>query len=142
MPPIPWRPIADWFQQHQILLGWLAGFSLITFLGSLIVVPLVIVKLPKDFMVRNQRAVRSWPALLYVPLLVIKNLAGIVFILVGLALLFLPGQGVLTIAIGLLLIDLPGKRNMVRRLIGQPQVFLAINKLRSRFGKDPFQLPE
>ena len=70
----------------------------------------------------------------------IKNGLGLVFLLAGFAMLFLPGQGVLTMLIGVSLIDFPGKRTIERKLIGSPAVLKSINALRRKFGKPPFTL--
>jgi hypothetical protein len=51
--------------------------------------------------------------------------------------LVLPGQGVLTILLGIALLDLPGKRHLERRLIALPTVLRTINKLREKFGRPP-----
>ena len=67
--------------------------------------------------------------------MVIKNAIGILFFLSGLAMLFLPGQGLLTMFIGLVLIDFPRKQILVRRILGYRRVLRAINRLRRKFGK-------
>jgi len=67
----------------------------------------------------------------------LKNLIGVVFLLGGIAMLLLPGQGVLTMLIGVSLMDLPGKRKLERKLIGQPAVLRTINRFRGKFGRPP-----
>jgi hypothetical protein len=64
---------------------------------------------------------------------------GVIFILGGLAMLVLPGQGLLTIVIGVSLLDFPGKRVLERRLLSRPMVLQAINRLRQRFGRPPLR---
>lgn len=113
--------------------------SLVGFVGSLIVIPIILVRLPEDFF--DDRRPRTWmqdhhPVLQIVGHLV-KNVLGVVFLLAGLAMLFLPGQGLLTMLIGISMLDFPGKRRLERRLIGQPSVLGAINKLRDKFRKPP-----
>lgn len=113
--------------------------SLVGFVGSLIVIPIILVRLPEDFF--DDRRPRTWmqdhhPVLQIVGHLV-KNVIGVVFLLAGLAMLFLPGQGLLTMLIGISMLDFPGKRRLERRLIGQPSVLGAINKLRDKFQKPP-----
>lgn len=113
--------------------------SLVGFVGSLIAIPIILVRLPKDFF--DDRRPRTWmrdhhPVLQIVGHLV-KNVIGVVFLLAGFAMLFLPGQGLLTMLIGISMLDFPGKRRLERRLIGQPSVLGAINKLREKFQKPP-----
>ncbi len=72
----------------------------------------------------------------------VKNVTGVLFILMGLAMLLLPGQGLLTIAIGLSLTDFPGKHKMVGHLLRRGPVLRGANWLRIKAGKlplDPFE---
>ena len=85
------------------LLLWLAVSSLFMFVGTLIAIPVILVRLPADYF--DIRKPRPWmeahhPILRVVGHL-LKNLVGLDFVLAGLAMLLLPGQGVLTILIGL-----------------------------------------
>jgi hypothetical protein len=113
--------------------------SVISFIGSLIAIPFLLIRLPPDYF--DQRYPRTWMQahhpLLRVSGLVLKNLAGIVFLFAGFLMLFLPGQGVLTMVIGLSLMDFPGKRALERKLVGQPAVLRTINKLREKFNRPP-----
>jgi len=69
-----------------------------------------------------------------------KNILGVVFLLAGIAMLVLPGQGVLTIVMGISLMDFPKKRLLEAKLIGQPLVISNVNRLRARFGKPPLTI--
>lgn len=69
--------------------------------------------------------------------LALKNVVGVLFLLAGIAMLVLPGQGVLTILIGLSLIDFPGKHRLEARLVRQRMVRHAIDSVRQRFGRPP-----
>jgi len=71
---------------------------------------------------------------------VAKNAAGVVFVLAGLAMLVLPGQGILTILIGLTLVNFPGKRSLEKRIVRQEKVCFAINWMRSRAGRPPLKI--
>ena len=62
-------------------------------------------------------------------------------VLVGVAMLLLPGQGILTILIGLMLLDFPGKRGLERRLVQQPAVWRAINWMRAKAHQPALELP-
>ena len=124
------------------LLLWLAVSSLFMFVGTLIAIPIILVRLPADYF--DIRKPRPWmenhhPILRVVGHLV-KNLVGLVFLLAGLAMLLLPGQGVLTILIGLSLLEFPGKRRLEAKLVGQQTVLNTINKMRAKFGKPPLIL--
>jgi hypothetical protein len=122
------------------LLVKVAVISAIAFVGTLIVIPFILVRLPEDYF--DVRVPRSWmeghhPALRLVTR-ALKNIVGVVFLLAGLSMLVLPGQGVLTILIGLSLVDFPGKQRLEARIIGHPRVLSTVNSLRGKFGKPPF----
>lgn len=124
------------------MLVWLAVLSVVGFVATLIAIPWILVRLPanyfdvrvaRPFMARRNPLLRSIAA-------VAKNIVGLVFLLAGIAMLVLPGQGVLTILMGISLMDFPKKRLLEAKLIGQPLVFSGINRLRARFGKPPLTL--
>jgi hypothetical protein len=122
----------------KVLVG-LTVASLVGFIGSLIAIPLILVRLPPDYF--DTRVPRHWmkdhhPVLRVIGLAV-KNAVGLVFLLAGFAMLFLPGQGILTMLIGISLVDFPGKRRLEATLIGQPTVLSAINSMRNKFNKPP-----
>jgi hypothetical protein len=113
--------------------------SLVFFVGSLIAIPFILVRLPADFF--DIRVPRPWmkdhhPVLRLVGHL-IKNTVGIIFLFAGFLMLFLPGQGILTMLIGISMLDFPGKRKLEASMIGQPTVLNAINSMREKFGKPP-----
>jgi hypothetical protein len=123
---------------HDTLL-FLFVLSVISFIGSLIAIPFLLVRLPHDYF--DERHPRTWmqdhhPVLRIVGL-ALKNIAGLAFLLAGFLMLFLPGQGLLTMLIGITLMDFPGKRTLERKLVGQPTVLRTINKLREKFNRPP-----
>jgi hypothetical protein len=115
----------------------LTVLSIVFFVGSLIAIPFILVRLPADFF--DIRVPRPWmedhhPVLRVLGHLV-KNMVGAIFLFVGFLMLFLPGQGILTMLIGISMLDFPGKRKVEAKLIGQPTVLHAINGMREKFGK-------
>ena len=66
-----------------------------------------------------------------------KNALGSLFIVAGLAMLVLPGQGIITTVVGLLLIDFPGKFGLERWLARRRPLMRWINWIRSRSGRPP-----
>jgi len=123
---------------HEVLWS-LFVLSIVGFIGSLIVIPFILVRLPPQYF--DVRYPRTWmkedhPVLRWVGL-ILKNVVGVVFFLAGVAMLFLPGQGLLTMLIGLSLVDFPGKRRLESKLIGQATVLKTINALRHKFGQPP-----
>ncbi len=132
--------MTQWIEQNRVLLGWLTAASLVMFVGTLIVVPALVVRIPADYFAHARRRPSEWarghPAVRLVAL-VLKNALGLVFLLAGIAMLVLPGQGLLTMLIGLLMIDFPGKYRVERWLVMRPRVLGAMNWLRRRRGRAP-----
>jgi hypothetical protein len=145
---MPWifkmTQIFAWFRAHDAVLWWLGALSLVTFVGSLILIPWLVVRIPADYFTRDrhrpQRHPRQHPVLLVFGLIV-KNLLGMAFVVAGLIMLLLPGQGVLTILIGLTLMNFPGKHALERRIVQQPAVLRAINWIRAKAHRPALQVP-
>jgi len=128
----------------QEVLLTLFVFSVVGFVGSLIAIPFILVRLPPHYF--DERHPRPWmedhhPVLRLVGH-VIKNTVGVVLLMAGFAMLFLPGQGIVTMLIGISLLDFPGKRRLEAKLIGQPSVLRAINALRERYGQPPLTVAD
>ena len=128
----------EWVHSTNLLV-YLFAASVVTFIGSLIAIPLILVRLPAHYF--DERHPRIWlkdhDPLLRMLAMGLKNLLGLLFVLAGIAMLVLPGQGVLTMLIGLSLMDFPGKLTLERKLVSTPMVLKAINLLRERFGRAP-----
>ncbi len=136
-----WRSMPEINEQ---LIAILIGVSVVTFVGTLIVVPWLLVRLPSDYFVRESREptmfARAHPVVRQL-LIVLKNLLGGIFILGGMAMLVLPGQGILTILLGVSLIDFPGKYTLERKLVQRKAVHRSINWIRRKRGKGPIEVP-
>src|SRR4051812_44442876 len=109
----------------------LVVFSVVAVVASVVLVPRFLAKLPPDYL-RSESA----PSL-SMPLRIVRNLLGIVLVLLGLAMLRLPGQGLLTLLVGVLLVDFPGKHRLVVRLLSRPKVLALVNRLRGHRGSPP-----
>ena len=118
--------------------------SIIGFVGSLIAIPWILIRLPGDYF--DMRVPRHWmkdhhPVLRVIGLIV-KNCLGAVFLMAGFLMLFLPGQGVLTMLIGISFMDFPNKRKLEARIVGQPAILNTINRVRHTFNKPPLIVAE
>ena len=76
---------------------------------------------------------------LRVVLRVLRNLLGLLLVLLGVVMLLLPGQAIITILIGVFVMDFPGKRRFERWVIARPRVMKALNSLRHRAGQPPIE---
>lgn len=120
----------------------LTVLSVVFFVGSLIAIPFILVRLPTDFF--DTRVPRRWMENHH-PVLrllghIVKNVVGAIFLFAGFLMLFLPGQGILTMLIGVTMLDFPGKRRLEAKMIGQPAVLNTINSMRQKFGKLPLTI--
>jgi len=134
----------EWAQYHSLILWGVSVVSLVTFIGTAVALPFFVARIPEDYFLRpNARSPWCYsnsPA--HLPYLVIRNLAGVVFVIAGIVMLFIPGQGILTILVGVMLMNFPGKRLLALRSIRQPKVFGAINWMRARSQRPPLVLPQ
>ena len=121
------------------VLIWFAVSSVFMFVGTLIAIPIILMRLPADYF--DIRKPRPWMENHH-PVLrllghIVKNVVGAIFLFAGFLMLFLPGQGVLTMLIGLSLIEFPGKRRVEAKIVGQSTVLSTINAMRAKFDKPP-----
>lgn len=131
----------DWLAAHGGLAFWASGVSIGSLLLAVALLPVVLGGLPVDYF-RNpvRRGPKRHPALALTGQ-ILRNVFGFILLLVGIALLLLPGQGLLTMIAGLVLMQFPGKFRLERALAARPGVFKALNWLRARRGKPPFEPP-
>ena len=133
-----------WSEAHRWVVWAVAAGSLGSLVLSGVLVSVVLIHLPTDHY-SKPRFSRLAPSddgvlarLMGGAALVVRNVLGWVFVLAGIAMLVLPGQGLLSILAGLVLIDFPGKHRLERRLLESPGVRKAMNWLRRRAGRPPF----
>lgn len=132
----------DWIHSHEQFVWWLAIASLATFVLTLILVPLILIRLPSDYFSysrrRDARVRLETPALRLI-FVIVKNIVGAAFVALGAVLIMLPGQGLLTMLVGIMMLDFPGKYRFERWLVQSTAVRRAINWIRRRAGKVPLE---
>ncbi|MGI8605488.1 MAG: PGPGW domain-containing protein [Verrucomicrobiales bacterium] len=137
--------MGDFFSQNKELWWWLGGFGVVISIGTLIAIPIVIVRMAPDYFLEDrdldsslagQRPVLRWAGL------ILKNVVAVLLIVAGIAMIVLPGQGLLTILIGLMICNFPGKRRVQLRILRIKAVGRAMNGLRAKFGRPPLELPD
>ena len=133
-----------WIQANAtVLLTGLGVLSVATFVLSLVALPIVVAKLPEDYFVAKRERVLPWRSARPVrdTLLVVgRNILGVALVAGGIAMLFLPGQGLLTIAIGLLIIDLPRKRAFEAWVLSWKPIHKGLDWLRRKANKPVLRL--
>lgn len=143
-----WNVISGWI---SLLLDLIANHWLffVVFSGASLVLSIVgcaamITYLPPDYFkeTSHERPIKNPILRFFVS--VLKNIIGLLLIVVGalLSVPGVPGQGLLTILTGLIISDFPGKKRLARRIIRIRAVYLAANKIRTNFKRPPLQLNE
>jgi len=128
---------------EQLLL-WSTVASVVAVIATVIGLPWVITRLPHDYFSRPRREVwrdSSQEPVFALVLGVLKNLLGLVLVILGLIMLVTPGQGILTLLAGFLLMNFPGKYQLERWLVLRPGVLRGLNWLRERHDHAPFDSP-
>ena len=136
--------LSDFFERYTTEIAVLAGFSVLLFFLALFGLPLIIIAMPANYFVRpkKHRLDRYGHPVVTAILLAAKNILGLVFIVIGIVLLFMPGQGLLAIFAGIMLLNFPGKRRLELAIICRPSIRRVIGWIRSRAKKPPLILPD
>ncbi len=138
--------LPDWMKglaTPEVVTG-LFVFSMVTLVATVVGVPWFFCRIaPDHFLDEDRHSILSAPrGSRWRPALVLlKNVVGVLLVLLGVLLLVLPGQGLLTIIVGLLLVSFPGKRHFERWLVSREPVFRGINAMRRRAHREPLERP-
>jgi hypothetical protein len=139
--------IGKLIQTNETVFWWLTVTSIAAFFATLIIVPWFVIRIPSDYfsdsnIERRRMPWPNWHPLVRRILLGGRNVLGYVFIVVGGAMLVLPGPGILTIVVGIMLLNFPGKYRFERWMIKRRPVMRSINWLRRLAKKAPIVLDE
>lgn len=121
--------MVEWLREHPGLM-LSGGLSLVLLVAGVLGAPAVVARLPADFFTREGRATSVW-----------IGVAGWVLVVVGIAMLILPGPGVVVLVVGVVLADFPGKRRFLRWLLGRGRILDGLNRMRARRGKAALERP-
>ena len=126
------------------ILQWLGLMSVVTFIGSLLFIPWLILRLESDYFISRQRASElqnRYHPLIALLVVVFRNGLGLLLLAAGVAMIFLPGQGIITLIIGLSVMVFPGKQVLLEKVVQQERVRKSLNWIRRKGGKSPFVFP-
>lgn len=133
---------ASWIQSHETFLAWAFAASIAMFVGGLVGVPWLIVRMPHDFFLRHDKPRPYRHPAVHAILVIVRNVIGWVLLVAGIAMIVLPGQGLLTILVAIALMDFPGKRRVELALARQRHIHRAIDWIRRKAHRPPMVLPE
>ena len=125
----------DFFNQYQTLLIYISIFSFVLFVAMILFTPYLVGKIPHDYFINSIYDKNK--TIFFIVLL--KNLMGIILLLLGFIMLFTPGQGIITILLGLMIMQFPGKRKLEKKIIANKKVLKILNWLRAKNNKKPLQ---
>lgn len=126
---------------------WLSASSIVMFIITLVAIPVAVVRLPRDYFIHQDEPNGKQPANLFArtAILIVRNCIGVILIVAGILMLFLPGQGLLTLLFGLSLLEFPGKTRFMHKILGRINtrpVIARMNTLRRYFKRPPFVEPQ
>lgn len=121
---------------HRMQIAIIGGSALVVIIITAIAAAVVAVRLPPDFLKKDQEKAGSgaWR--------IARNILGWVLIIAGLIMLALPGPGVAVIILGVALADFPGKQRLLRWLLSRGRILQTINALRRKFGRAPLEMDD
>ncbi len=125
------------YKNELFIFAWL---SVVLLIVSIAIIPWVVIKIPNDYFHEHYRvrvSKSSGHPLIAQLLAGLKNLVGFIFVIFGILMLILPGQGILTILIGLFLMNFPGKYQFERKIVSLPRVLKSLNWIRAKANKPP-----
>jgi hypothetical protein len=131
------------FAEYIYLLPLIGLVSLLVFVVSLLSLPWLVAQIPENYFAASKRRKAPWAGhnpIVRVVIIIGKNLLGVILLLGGFIMLFMPGQGILTMVAGLVLIDYPGKFAVEKKIATNASVLKGLNWLRAKAKKPPLKL--
>jgi archaellum biogenesis protein FlaJ (TadC family) len=128
----------DTADYHQYFV-WMGIVSFVVFVSSLLLTPFLLGKIPQDYFVHTNQQKVEIKHLGHLIIVISRTIVGFVLLIAGIIMLVTPGQGIISILLGLFLMEFPGKRKLELKLINHEPTFKALNWLRGKANKDPFE---
>lgn len=126
----------DWLDEHGALVTALTLVSVALLVLSALAVPILVARLPEDYLMEPSGRTRASHPIIRV----VRAVGGGVLLLAGIAMLVLPGQGLLTIIAALAVLEFPGRRRLITALFRRPFVARLLRRLRERMDKPPLRI--
>jgi len=119
---------------------WIAAGSLILLLINIAAIPYMIARIPEDYFTHHGRhriTQSSRHPLLQLMIVSLKNILGVMLLVIGVIMLFGPGPGLMTILFALMIMSFPGKYRMECWIINRPLILQGVNLMREKRGLAP-----
>jgi len=130
-----------WLDTYQNELAALGTISVLLLLVTILATPWLVSLLPINYFRSSDRH-PVLPGWIGVAWSITRNTAGVVFMVLGIAMLVLPGPGIVCFIMGLSLCEFPGKQRFLRALIARyPRILTSLNWIRAKSGKEELLPP-
>lgn len=138
--------MVEMIMAYRTVLIWISGLSLFLFLFSLAAVPWLVARIPeayfRDLALDDRKDKgRGRPRDGDLAVKGLKNGLGLILVVIGIVMLFVPGQGLLTILTGMVLLDFPGKKKMLVCWVRHRSIQHGLNWIRRKKGVAPLIFP-
>jgi len=130
---------ANWLSQHTGIVALVGLFSFVLLAVSLLATPWVLAKLPVNYFSNPPQRPPLTLRRMFTSTL--KTVLGVLMLLTGIVMMFTPGPGLVCLVLGMALCEFPGKHQLMGRFVSQSNVFSALNWLRAKAEKPPFERP-
>lgn len=134
------RTPRSFFEHARPALELASLVSVGIFVGSILLLPVIVARLPEDHFVEHGPSRPGDPGERKHPLVLLgRNVAGAMLLVAGVIMLFVPGPGVVMILAALALMRFPGKKQLERRIASSPRVLPALNRIRAAAKAPPLR---
>ena len=119
----------------------LGVLSVLTFIGSLLIIPWLILRLSPEYFIRHRLDVierHQRHPVLAIMIFFLRNTVGLGLLAAGMAMLLMPGQGILTMLIGLSFMEFPKKYHLLEKVVQSMSVQRSLNWIRRKGGREDF----
>jgi hypothetical protein len=130
----------DWLRIHPQIFTLIVIGSAVFLLVMILFAPYIAALIPEDYFSDPEH--RTLPRKNPIYLLfrrIMKNLLGLILLVLGIIMLVTPGQGLLTIFVALIALDYPGKYQLERWLFSKQSIRRGLNWLRDKANAPPLQ---
>jgi hypothetical protein len=125
--------MSDFIHAHQALCWTIAASTALALIAGGIALA-ILIRLPADYFTKPRPPGRG-------PWRIVRSVGGWLLILVGLAMLALPGPGTMVLLLGIMSADFPGKHRVQQWILSRGPVLKSANWLRAKFHQPPLKAP-
>ena len=130
--------LTDYVNNNPLFWIWMFLASILCLAIFLLLMPLIAARIPENYFntpPKKRPAPTNW--ITYLVCKVVRNIFGVILLLLGLLLLLTPAQGILFILAASFLLDYPGKFRFQKWLTSKKPIRKSLNWFRKKGGAEP-----